>query len=41
MSKICKNCGAEVPDSVKFCPACGNDMESYEGETQTAEAKPN
>ncbi len=23
MSKICQNCGAQVEESVKFCPKCG------------------
>lgn len=26
MSKICKNCGTELPDTVKFCGKCGNSV---------------
>ena len=30
MSKICVNCGAEMLDEAKFCPACGTEVKPAE-----------
>ena len=27
MTKLCKNCGAPVPDEARFCPECGKSVE--------------
>ena len=29
---ICKNCGNEIPEGSKFCPACGKEAENTAGE---------
>ena len=35
---LCKNCGTEVAEDVKFCPNCGNTMTSPAPEKQAPEA---
>ena len=36
MSKICVNCGAEMLDDAKFCPACGTEVKPAEFEEQVS-----
>ncbi|WP_125768406.1 zinc-ribbon domain-containing protein [Companilactobacillus furfuricola] len=28
--KFCGNCGAKIPDGIKFCPKCGTPVDKFE-----------
>lgn len=36
MSKYCTNCGAEMGDSVNYCPQCGTPADGYAGASENS-----